>query len=146
MRENFETLADDEIAPLLQRLTAEEVDEPVVTTVRDVAEATGLSEEEVRAALREMRRARLSEELRILEEPLYRVERPGHADSDPYARYLARERTLNTILDRPATIPKPFAQPAPTPRENWMDYLILVPLLAAVGYFLVHAVIAIGRS
>ncbi|CAN5649941.1 hypothetical protein BH11ARM2_BH11ARM2_11940 [soil metagenome] len=101
VREEFEVLAENELAPLLQRLTMDEPtpEKPIVTTVRDVAEATGLSESEVRAALREMRRARLSEELRILEEPLYRVERPGFAEFDPIPSYLTRERLMDSYLD-----------------------------------------------
>ncbi|RYG46218.1 hypothetical protein EON79_10695, partial [bacterium] len=101
MRDAYDTLNSGEIAPLLLRLSPgePEFEAPNRTTVRDVAEATGLSESEIRLALREVRRSRLSEELRILEEPLYRVERPGIAPRNDVTDYLARERTLNTLLD-----------------------------------------------
>ncbi|RYG39495.1 hypothetical protein EON81_00650 [bacterium] len=142
MGKAYDALESDEIEPLLLRLSPgePEVEAPVQTTVRDVAEATGLTEKEIREALREVRRSRLSEELRTLEEPLFRVERPGSGPRSDVADYLARERTLNTLLDRmPPASPSPQA-PKAADKEHWITYAILVPLATALAYFLIRAI------
>jgi hypothetical protein len=72
-------------------------------TVKSICEATGHSESEIETVLLAIRRenlaSKVSERLRELEEPLYRVERPGHHKPDPSAPAL-RIQQINTILDR----------------------------------------------
>lgn len=72
-------------------------------TIDSIAEATGHPESEIERVLFEIRRenmaSRISERLRELEEPLYRVERPGHHRPDASAPAI-RIAQINTILDR----------------------------------------------
>ncbi len=72
-------------------------------TIRAISEATGHSEHEIESVLLTIRRenmaSQISARLRELEEPLYRVERPGHYRPDPVAPAL-RAQQINTILDR----------------------------------------------
>ncbi|MBS1714838.1 MAG: hypothetical protein JST30_10945 [Armatimonadetes bacterium] len=74
-------------------------------TVEAVAEATGRSKSEVLDALERLRaedaERRLSLALRELEEPLHRVERPGHAEPDPLAQHfrMPKGQSLSPLLD-----------------------------------------------
>jgi len=96
---------EDELLPLIDRLYEQqfkselEVDHTV--TVDSVVEATGMSVNDVVAALTALREERLSRVLRELEEPLFRVERasPNNADPLSSAPPLARLNTRRTILD-----------------------------------------------
>jgi len=82
---------------------AETTDDQV--TVEAVAEATGRSRAEVLEALERIRaedaELRLSLALRELEEPLHRVERPGHAEPDPLAKHfrMPQGQSLSPLLD-----------------------------------------------
>ena len=74
-------------------------------TVEAVAEATNRSTAEVHEALEKLRSEdaehRLSLALRELEEPLHRVERPGHSNPDPLAQHfrIPRGQSLSPLLD-----------------------------------------------
>lgn len=74
-------------------------------TVQDVAEATGLPVEDVLDALSKVRdenhEARLAAKLRELEEPMYRVERPGPSPIDPLSSLISpiRRKDFSSILD-----------------------------------------------
>lgn len=72
-------------------------------TIESICEATGHRPHEVAQILYEHRRAelasRISDRLRELEEPLYRVERPGHHKPNSSMPGLRVEQ-VNTILDR----------------------------------------------
>lgn len=119
MREEFEPAAhgssdsqfvsESELRMLLLELheegcTLRERDDEA--TVEAVAEATGHSADHVANVLQTIRtedyEARLSRRLRELEEPLHRVERPGHAPPDPMASYfkLNPGESLSPLLDR----------------------------------------------
>lgn len=119
VRESFgpdhDRLRDDwvsmqELRAVLQVLDAD-ADAPAVQDVPDdhvsieaIAEATGLTIRAVELALEEVRRcdqeAELARRIRELEEPLYRVERPGHPPPDPVARTIgSRRQMFSTLLD-----------------------------------------------
>lgn len=74
-------------------------------TVSAVAEATGHSETEIQELLERLREEdkeiRLSRALREMEEPLYRVERPGPTPHDPLAAHfrLRPGQSLSPLLD-----------------------------------------------
>lgn len=72
-------------------------------TISAISEATGHSTEEIEEVLIRIRRetlsCKISQRLRELEEPLYRVERPGHHKPDPSAPAI-RITQINTILDK----------------------------------------------
>src|SRR5690348_14090534 len=105
-------ISPDELNCLLQRLHAPDhipEQEEDHVTVAAVCELTGAAEDEVWDLLERIREedieARVVERLRELEEPLYRVERPGFVD-DSLTRPLIsnRRRILNSVLDQ---LPKP---------------------------------------
>lgn len=74
-------------------------------TVSAVAEATGHSETEIQDLLERLREEdkeiRLARALREMEEPLYRVERPGPTPHDPLAAHfrLRPGQSLSPLLD-----------------------------------------------
>jgi len=138
-----EELTADEVRRLLERLEGiESAEEPtdIFATVNAVCEATGESPALVRQLLDDIRRedlaARVTTKLRELEEPLYRVERPGFETRESATQtYLARQRTLNTILDR-EIVPKrkPADKPAPkTPAERMSALAAFVVLGLTIG-------------
>ena len=104
-------ISDQELQAVLQAIEEEQFvkathdaspyDEWV--TVDAICEATGHNPTEVSRILYQHRRAilasRISERLRELEEPLYRVERPGHHKPDSSAPVIRVEQ-INTILDK----------------------------------------------
>ena len=77
---------------------------PEVITVEDVAEALHLDPdfvaEELQAIYEEHRLARLSGVIRELEEPLYRVERPGHSILDQTDNPLYKLRSVQILSER----------------------------------------------
>ncbi|MBX7134612.1 MAG: hypothetical protein K1X67_18235 [Fimbriimonadaceae bacterium] len=99
----------EELIPLLERLhdphAVPEVIQEEQVTVQDVAEATGLPINEVLDALAKVRdenhEARLAAKLRELEEPMYRVERPGPSPVDPLSTLISpiRRKDFSSILD-----------------------------------------------
>ena len=101
-------VSEDELVPLLHELNEAgswNSDTCDTTTVAAVAEATGHSEAYVQETLERMRdedlQARLAQTLREMEEPLYRVERPGHTPNDPIMRQfqLRPGESLSPLLD-----------------------------------------------
>lgn len=72
-------------------------------TVEAICEATGHRPDEVQRVLEKLRRedlaSRISTQLRELEEPTFRVERPGHHKPSASAPMIRFEQ-INTILDR----------------------------------------------
>lgn len=106
-----ESIEAEELRALLERLhaPAPPVEQPDhYATVTAVCEATGHTAEEVWRVLEKLREedmeARLAQRLREVEEPLYRVERPGKSE-DPLssATLMGRRRMFNSILD---TVPR----------------------------------------
>lgn len=157
-RRHDEAIDPEELGVLLDRL--HEVDEVPEgpdhhATVAAVCEATGQSFNRVWEVLEQIRRedmeARLSQRLREMEEPLYRVERPGF-DRDPLSRHTAsgRERTFNSLLDK---LPKPGEENKVPPKSKhgavhervswWIAYAVLV--LLAVACLAVAAVGVVRR-
>jgi hypothetical protein len=98
----------DTLHELLARLNEVETYEPVSRTdkitVEDIAEALHLDPDyvaqELEDILAEHRSARLSEALRELEEPLYRVERTGHTPHDPLGNPLYKLRSVQLLAER----------------------------------------------
>ena len=98
----------DTLHELLARLNEVEHFRPVTRTehitVEDVAEALGLDadfvERELAVILEEHRNARLAGALRELEEPLYRVERTGHAAHDPLENPIMKLRSVQILAER----------------------------------------------
>lgn len=88
-------------------------------TVEDVAEALHLDPEfvaqELEALHKEHREARLAGVIRELEEPLYRVERTGHAPIDPLGNPLFKLRSVQILVEKNKV--KPFLPR----REQKMD-------------------------
>lgn len=107
--EERDTVTPLELTALLSELhepdswMGEEDDDHV--TVSAVAEATGRSETEIQELLERLREEdkeiRLSRALREMEEPLYRVERPGPTPHDPLAAHfrLRPGQSLSPLLD-----------------------------------------------
>ena len=99
----------EELVALLERLhdphSAVEMAVDDHITVQDVAEATGMPVQDVLDALSKVRddnyEARLAAKLRELEEPMYRVERPGPATADPLSSPISslRRKDFSSILD-----------------------------------------------
>lgn len=114
MRERFaqpqeEALTPVELGELLRRLHPDDFQESFerkddFATVSAVCEATGHDPDKVWDALEDIRRedveSRLAQRLREAEEPLHRVERPGH-ETDPLrgANLLNRASHYETFLD-----------------------------------------------
>lgn len=101
---------DAELHDLLQRLGNSqglvdqiEFEPQHVITVEDVAEATGLSPklvaDELMAILNERREASISDVLRELEAPTYRVERPDVVRPDRLDAVF-RTRSVQALMDR----------------------------------------------
>lgn len=103
-----EELTPAELTALLLRLEGIESQKELsdsYATVAAVCEATGESPHRVAALLEDIRsedmKARVLARLRELEEPTFRVERPGHeSQSSATQTYLAREQTLSTVLEK----------------------------------------------
>lgn len=102
-----------ELVELINRLQDDthRLNQPVVSrsdkvTVEDVAEALDLDPEEVARVLKEIHEeheyARVAGALRELEEPLYRVERPGHSANDSFANPLYKLRSIQMLTERVA--------------------------------------------
>lgn len=117
-------------------------------SVADVAEALDHPSSEVSRALQEILQERAREKvitaLREIEEPLYRVERPGHGPTIEHQDPLMRIRTVQELTAR-ATPPledeKPHVTPQ-TPTEQWVGNVITFVVLAAMVVLLVWAVVA----
>lgn len=98
----------DTLHELLARLNELDSFKPVSRTenitVEDVAEALHLDPDyvtsELEAIFEEHRNARLAGVLRELEEPLYRVERTGHAVHDPLGNPLYKLRSVQILAER----------------------------------------------
>lgn len=100
-----------ELAELIDRLhrQTDNWTEPVATrtdhiTVEDIAEALDLDPLEVAKVLKEIHEeheyARVAGALREMEEPLYRVERPGHAEQDSLNNPVYRLRSVQILTER----------------------------------------------
>lgn len=150
-----EDLTPGELRRLLERIdgidTRQEPPDPHAT-VTAVCEATGASPHVVIDLLEEIRREdvaqRVSERLRELEEPLFRVERPGpESPSSSSLRYFAREKTLNTILDGLPTVDrKPVKVTYRPTREERANHLISAIVLGGMTLlFLCLIVVGIVR-
>ncbi|MCH8979290.1 MAG: hypothetical protein IH945_08620 [Armatimonadetes bacterium] len=117
-------------------------------TVEAIAEAADVSEDEVITALsrvrREDERARVARVIRELEEPTHRVERPGHASTDPVVNHPSLKRGLrfSDILDH---LPRPGVKKRRmqkmTKEERiaaFVSYVILLAVTSAVVVLLVR--------
>lgn len=127
-------------------------------TVTDIAEAVGLSTSDVENALRRIRGSReaeLAKVLRELEEPLYRVERPGFAPPDPLSRHIPwRAQELNSSILN--DVPKPVIRTvrgklkkkedeAHEKVSNWIAVVILGLFGLLMVLVIVYAVIQAVR-
>ena len=123
---------------------------PEVITVEDVAEALHLDPDYVAAELRaiyeEHRLARLSGVIRELEEPLYRVERPGHNVLDSSNNPLYKLRSVQILADRNKETELP-RRPKHSEQDRvaqFVSYLILGGM-AIVMIFVIGKVLFAGR-
>lgn len=98
----------DTLHELLTRLNSFEAFEPVSRTekitVEDIAEALHLDPDDVALQLEtildEHREARIAGALREMEEPLFRVERPGHFQAGPLDNPLHKLRSVQILMSR----------------------------------------------
>lgn len=109
-------------------------------TLEEIAEATDMPLKSVEDAVRRVREARMAAVLRELEEPLYRVERPGTPPVDPFMTQRFTRETFSSLLDRhaePETPVKKKAQSKKPLQENLTDHLAtLVAVLVVVSVIL----------
>lgn len=145
-----DVVQEDELLPLIDRLYEQqfksELDVSHSVTVASVGEATGMSVEDVVAALTALREERLSRVLRELEEPLFRVERASPKNADPLASAppLARMNTRRTLLDTLPRVDVVFLnkkekskQAQAEERKAWVHstvflYILVIAMLLAV--------------
>lgn len=142
-----ESIAPEELHALLHRLHADEYEQALEdgpddhATVSAVCEVTGHSPQRVLQILEDIRRedreSRVAERLREIEEPLYRVERPG-ADTDPLNKptFANRQRVFQSILD---TVPRPEGKIKVNRKEqvtaqdklsSWIGMIVVLLVLA----------------
>ncbi len=150
MRESFEPadtyfnpVSEEELRALLFRLHGDpepverEIPESQVT-IDAICEATGLSVLEVERALQEVRtedrEAELARRIRELEEPTFRVERPGHAAPDPLRqRPLVRGKLFSNLLDelpKVGELPKRKRKQELTGKEKFAGVISSIVLFA----------------
>lgn len=116
-------------------------------TVEAIAEAADVTEDEVRAAIsrvrREDERARVARVMRELQEPTHRVERPGHASTDPVANHpsLKRGVRFSDVLDH---LPRPGVKKRKKENKTreeriaeFISYVVLLVVTSAVVALLV---------
>lgn len=116
--------------------------------VSDVAEALGKTPAEVarelESILRELARERVITALREIEEPLYRVERPGHGSTIEHQDPLMRIRTVQELTERatPHPEPTPVKLTPPTLADKWVGIVIAGAVVGAMVLLLVWALVA----
>jgi hypothetical protein len=115
-------------------------------SVTDVAEALDQNPVEVTRALQEILRERARERvitaLREIEEPLYRVERPGHSPTIEHQDPLMRIRIVQELTARampPVEVEKPHVSPQ-SASEKWVAAVITFVVLGAMVVLLLWAV------
>ena len=163
MSHRFEDAASNELSPAEIRQVLEELHSRVglndrveeartadATIIADISEATGFPLQmvcdAVEAVKRGDREAEISRVLRELEEPLYRVERPGHSTPDPLSRHFpwAQKKLTSSILDDQKRMDAPrklIIEKKEQPHEkalNWLAVAIFV-LITGVVLFAVLA-------
>lgn len=135
----------DILHELLARLNEVEHFQPVSRTenitVEDIAEALHLDPDHVarqlETILTEHREARISGVLRELEEPLYRVERTGHAPPDPLGNPLFKLRSVQILAERnreKPVLPRRILQESKSDRLGHNVGRLMV-LLTAILFF-----------
>ena len=115
-----------------------------------IAEASDASEDDVRAAIRRVRRederARVARAMRELEEPTHRVERPGHVSADPVANHPSLKRGIkfSDVLDY---LPRPGVKKRKNEKMTkeeriaaFVSYVILLAVTSAVVVILVRLI------
>lgn len=118
-------------------------------TLEEVAEATDMPLQAVEEAVRRVREARMAAVLRELEEPLYRVERPGTPPVDPFLSQRYSRDTFSSLLERhaePEVKPKKPTQAKKTLHENVTDHLatlVAVLVVIAVILFLILTILRV---
>lgn len=109
-------------------------------TLEEIAEATDMPLQKVEEAVQRVREARMAAVLRELEEPLYRVERPGTPPADPFMTQRFSRDTFSSLLDRhaePETPPRNQNGAKKTFHENVTDHLAtLVAVLVVISVIL----------
>lgn len=142
-----EVLNEAELRLVLERLDA--VHEPIVedvdhhATVAAVCEATGASRARVWEILEQIREddleARIALRIREAEEPLFRVERPGHT-SEPIstARLSTRRRTFESLLDH---VKRDHDTKGKVPRKETMDNRAFEFMAICFGFLVVMLMI-----
>ena len=119
-------------------------------TVEAIAEAADVGEDEVRAAIsrvrREDERARVARVVRELQEPTHRVERPGHASTDPVANHPSLKRGIkfSDVLDH---LPRPGVKKKKNEKMTkeeriaaFVSYVVLLTVTSAVVILLVRLI------
>jgi len=115
-------------------------------TLEEIAEATGASPTEVEEAVRRVRRARMAEVLRELEEPTYRVERPGQAPPDPlFAQRFNRDEFPALLDGHQRRTQKPKTDVHKSVHERVTDHLAtFIAVLVALS-FIILLVLMLSR-
>lgn len=115
-------------------------------SLEEIAEATGASVSEVAEAVRQVRRARMAEVLRELEEPTYRVERPGPTPRDPLFADRFNRDQFPTLLDgQQERTRKSKATPPKSVHEHVTDHLATgIAVLVALS-FIILLVLMLSR-
>jgi len=119
-------------------------------TLEEVAEATGMPLASVEAAVRRVREARMAAVLRELEEPLYRVERPGTPPVDPFMAQRFSRDTFSSLLDQHGQLEEPSNKQRPklkkSVHENVTDHLATLVaglVVIAVILFLILTILRV---
>lgn len=130
----------DEFADALDRKIPDDT-----VTVHSISEATGLHPEDVLDMLCEIRQrhaeAGLADRLRQLEEPTFRVERPGHAPHDHFKSHppLTRVGIFSSILEDVVKATRPrIKQHSESDRKHFnASTLVAVILLISLALIVI---------
>ncbi len=150
-------VSPDELRDVLQRLSG--VDQGEIphpdgyVTAEAIAEATGYTVESIQEILDHLRdqdrQAELARRLRELEEPIYRVERPGIPPNDPLSTYNPMRRTqmMSDLLD---SLPHPdrpkVKRKLNIPEDRVSKMLTTVVLAIFVVVFVALSLIAVVQG
>lgn len=122
---------------------------PEEITVEDIAEALGLDPNYVAKELEEIyeehRIAKLSGVLRELEEPLYRVERPGHSVEPSGENPFSKMRSVQILAERNKSKPV-VPRRVETGRDEmvakWIGYFVLGGMTLMTAILIAKVVLA----
>lgn len=146
----FRDIEVEELRAVLDELHRDLGPEVVIAesriTVEEIAEATDMPLAKVNEAVRRVREARMAEVLRELEEPTYRVERPGQTPVDPlFAQRFTRDNFPNLLDSATSTPPKKREVPR-TVHEHITDHLATLMAVLVVLVFVALLVVILARG